>query len=83
MGKSNYCLGYFRGGFIFTEFAQNVIFREIKNSAKIYQLNKAQFLIGWNSWGWQTRGRLISTKAGRFTLFEGGGGVGTANILYY
>ena len=34
-----YCsLGYFHRGFIFAEFLQNVI-AEIKNSAKIYQVN--------------------------------------------
>ena len=35
-----YCgLGYFRGGFIFALFAQKAFMREIKNLAKIYQLN--------------------------------------------
>ena len=35
-----YCsLGYFSSGFIFAEFVQIVILREIRNSAKIYQLN--------------------------------------------
>ena len=34
-------LGYFRGGFIFSQLAQNVTAREIKNSAEINEAQSA------------------------------------------